>query len=78
MPAFETNLDLLYFSLTIFISCMTILTSLLLVKLIIIISNVQSIVKSIKEVTSLLNEYAWKPIEVLMHLKNFFIKHVKK
>ncbi|MBT4937051.1 hypothetical protein HON22_03965 [Candidatus Peregrinibacteria bacterium] len=78
MPPFETNLDLLYFSLTIFVSCMTVLVSLLLIKLIRIVSNVQSITKSAKEVANLINEYAWKPVEILMHLKDFLVGHYKK
>lgn len=78
MPPFETNLDLLYFSLTIFVSCMTVLVSLLLIKLIRIVSNVQSITNSAKEVANLINEYAWKPVEILMHLKDFLVKHYKK
>ena len=78
MLHFETNLDLLYFSLTIFISCLTVLVSLLLVKVIRIVGNVQSITKSIKETADLVNEYAWKPLEIAIHLKDFFVKQLKK
>ena len=78
MFAFETNLDLLYFSLTIFVGCMTILLSILLIKVIRIVANVQRITDLVKETAQLVNEYAWKPIEIFMHLKDFLLKNAKK
>jgi len=78
MLSFETNLDLLYFSLTILTGCVTILLSLLLIKVISIVSNIQKITESVKETAQLVNEYAWKPIEILMQVKDYVVKHLKK
>ncbi len=78
MPPFETTLDILWFALTIFVGCITILGSFLLVKVIRILGDVQSITKLVKETAELINEYAWKPIEILMHLKDFLVKNLSK
>jgi len=76
MPPFETTLDLFWFALTILVICLTILLSVLLVKVISILSDVKSTTSFIKDTAALINEYAWKPIEVLVHLKDFIVKHV--
>lgn len=78
MISFNTNLDLLYFALTIFVGCMTIFGSLLLIKAIRILADVQRISAVVKETAELVNEYAWKPIEILMYLKEYLMKHLKK
>ena len=75
--SFENNLDLLYFSLTIFIGCMTILLSILVIKVLNILTEVRKITDSAKEVVELVNNFAWNPVEIIMYLKDFFIGYLQ-
>ena len=75
---FHTTLDLLYFSLTIFVGCMTVLISLILIKIIRMMSHVQRIVAVLKETSELINEYAWKPVEIFIYLKEYLEQYMLK
>ena len=77
MSFFATTLDLLYFTITICVSCITILMSILLIKWIRISSDIQTISELGKETIELVNNYAWKPLEVLMSLRGYIVDYLK-
>ncbi|PCI24278.1 hypothetical protein COB57_05520 [Candidatus Peregrinibacteria bacterium] len=74
----ETTLDLMYFTASISIGTLTILIGIICLKLIRVLSQVETTTQLLQETSELINNYAWKPIEVLYHLKEFFTKHILK
>ena len=75
MP-FESSVELFYYVLSVFFGCMTVLVSILLVKVIGILRDVQLITTYVKDTTKLINDYAWKPLEIFMHLKDIISDHL--
>lgn len=76
--AIETTLDLLYFSLSISVVCLTVLASISLIRINGILKNVAKITETVQETAEMINNYIWKPIETAYYLFEFFKKYFKK
>jgi len=62
---------------TICVSTISILLAILLIKWIRISADIQNITELGKETVELVNNYAWKPLEVLMSLRGYLVDYLK-